>query len=138
SQTAPLKHNMPMAPSDDVVVRNNPKPITSMDNNQPTITLAERRAVTAAAEAAAPEIKQLKSASASPILQSHGPPLPPNLGLDILNKRIALPPSRNPGAETGPLSNPIVLSSSAPSPAPIQIDRITPRNTSTLARTEEQ
>lgn len=98
-------------------------------------TLAERRAA-----GAATGIQRRRSASdSSPLVQPVSltepipPPkslIPPNLGLDAKAQRfIAASPNGTPSSEVTP---------PATSPAPIQIGRITPRHSSSLARTEEQ
>ncbi|KAF9152861.1 hypothetical protein BG015_004563 [Linnemannia schmuckeri] len=99
----------------------------------PTMTLAERRA--AAATAAASQKQRRVSLSNT---SNKGSLIPPNLGLDAQSKKIQLPPNLTPGSESYPLSSPALLSTSASSPAPIQIGRIIPRNSSSQTRTEEQ
>lgn len=110
-------------------------------NLTPALTLAERRAAAAAAG-----IQRRRSASESstlpqnPVSVPSTPTslIPPKLGLDSRVKRFALSPNVTPGSEAMPLPSPSILSTSASSPAPIQIDRITPRHSISQARTEEQ
>ncbi|KAF8939370.1 hypothetical protein BGZ58_009898 [Dissophora ornata] len=107
----------------------------------PVLTLAERRAAAAAAG-----MQRRRSASESSTLSQKpglGPTIPaslipPNLGLDSKAQQFVLPPNVTPGSESAPLASPSILSTSASSPAPIQIGRITPRHSSSQARTEEQ
>ncbi|KAF9570777.1 hypothetical protein EC968_001377 [Mortierella alpina] len=93
------------------------------------MTLAERRAVSAAT---GPSHAQ-QGSNSDPMAS-----IPLTLGLETPPKRIILPPNLTPGSENGPLSSPALLSTSATSPAPIQIGRIIPRSTSSQTRTEEQ
>ncbi|KAF9544718.1 hypothetical protein EC957_011724 [Mortierella hygrophila] len=95
----------------------------------PAMTLAERRAT-----AAASQKQQRVSLSTTP---NKGSLIPPNLGLDAQAK-MQLPPNLTPGSESYPLSSPALLSTSASSPAPIQIGRVIPRSSSLQTRTEEQ
>ncbi|ORZ28765.1 hypothetical protein BCR41DRAFT_344025 [Lobosporangium transversale] len=108
-------------------------------DNTPTMTLAERRAAAASTGSGtttgATGTNQQRPALSSSKSSSL---IPPNLGLDSQTKRIILPPNITPGSELGPLTSPALLSTSVSSPAPIQIDRIIPRNSSSQARTEEQ
>ncbi|KAG0273919.1 hypothetical protein BGZ95_010276 [Linnemannia exigua] len=104
----------------------------------PVLTLAERRA---AAAAAGFQRRRSSSESSTTLAQSSGSPLPAipmSLGLDSKAKRIILPPNLTPGSENVPLSSPSILSTSATSPAPIQIDRILSRHSMSQAKTEEQ
>ncbi|KAF9126440.1 hypothetical protein BGW39_006612 [Mortierella sp. 14UC] len=101
------------------------------------MTLAERRAAAAAAAAAIAAAQKQRSVSLSTTLNK-GSPIPPNLGLDAQTKRMQMPPNLTPGSESYPLSSPALLSTSGTSPAPIQIGRVIPRNSSSQARTEEQ
>ncbi|KAG0361903.1 hypothetical protein BGZ54_008868, partial [Gamsiella multidivaricata] len=115
--------------------------INHAEGAPPVLTLAERRAAAAAAG-----IQRRRSASESSTLAfkpgsvSSIPAslIPPSLGLDSEAKRFILSPNVTPGSETLPLPSPSILSTSASSPAPIQIGRITPRHSSSQARTEEQ
>ncbi|KAF9942639.1 hypothetical protein BGZ67_000453 [Mortierella alpina] len=93
------------------------------------MTLAERRALSAATAT-----HHHQQGSTSDPMAS----IPLSLALETPPKRIVLPPNLTPGSENGPLSSPALLSTSASSPAPIQIGRIIPRNASSQARTEEQ
>ncbi|KAG9323658.1 hypothetical protein KVV02_002954 [Mortierella alpina] len=93
------------------------------------MTLAERRALSAATAT-----HHHQQGSTSDPMAS----IPLSLSLETPPKRIVLPPNLTPGSENGPLSSPALLSTSASSPAPIQIGRIIPRNASSQARTEEQ
>ncbi|KAF9911315.1 hypothetical protein EC991_004213 [Linnemannia zychae] len=97
------------------------------------MTLAERRA--AAAAIAAAQKQRRVSLSTTP---NKGSLIPPNLGLDAQTKRMQMPPNLTPGSESYPLASPALLSTSVTSPAPIQIGRVIPRNSSSQARTEEQ
>ncbi|KAG0015721.1 hypothetical protein BGZ81_011551 [Podila clonocystis] len=92
----------------------------------PALTLAERRA------ASAGTLPKVPAGPTTP-----GSLIPPSLGLDAQAKKFVLPSTTTPGAENSPLLTPN-LSTSASSPAPIQIGRIIPRNSSSLTRTEEQ
>ncbi|KAF9283419.1 hypothetical protein BGZ68_005369, partial [Mortierella alpina] len=103
---------------------------TPTGGNTAAMTLAERRALSAAT---ATNHHHKQGSTSDPTA-----PIPPSLGLETPPKRIVLPPNLTPGAENGPLSSPALLSTSATSPAPIQIGRIIPRNASSQARTEEQ
>ncbi|KAG0090127.1 hypothetical protein BGZ92_003620 [Podila epicladia] len=109
---------------------------TPSETSPPPMTLAERRAAAAALGA------QRRTVSESSVID-HKPSvigkslIPPRLGLDPRANRLVLSPNTTPG-ESGPLASPSILSSSASSPAPIQIDRITPRHSSSQARTEDQ
>ncbi|KAK5828296.1 hypothetical protein F5H01DRAFT_826 [Linnemannia elongata] len=100
----------------------------------PTMTLAERRAAATAAAAASQNQRRV-SLSTTP---TKGSLIPPNLGLDAQAKKMQLPPNLTPGSDSYPLSSPALLSTSASSPAPIQIGRVIPRNSSSQTRTEEQ
>ncbi|KAG0306561.1 hypothetical protein BGZ99_001735, partial [Dissophora globulifera] len=118
----------------------------SSTESTPVLTLAERRA--AAAAAAATGIQRRRSASESSTLtqkpESTPPPLPlkslipPNLELDSKVNRFILSPNLTPGNDSVPLVSPSIMSTSASSPAPIQIGRIVPRHPLSHARTEEQ
>ncbi|KAF9115547.1 hypothetical protein BGX27_007434 [Mortierella sp. AM989] len=110
-------------------------PGTPTSEAPPAMTLAERRAAAAALNGS-----DLANSSQRPDLAQpkQGTLIPPNLGLDSQAKQAILPPNLTPGAETMPLPSPSLLSASASSPAPIQIGRIIPRNSSSHARTEEQ
>ncbi|KAG0364043.1 hypothetical protein BGX24_004795, partial [Mortierella sp. AD032] len=99
----------------------------------PPMTLAERRAAAAAIVAA--QQQRRVSLSTTP---NKGSLIPPNLGLDAQTKRMQMPPNLTPGSESYPLTSPALLSTSASSPAPIQIGRVIPRNSSSQTRTEEQ
>ncbi|KAI9238736.1 MAG: hypothetical protein BYD32DRAFT_435501 [Podila humilis] len=99
---------------------------TPTGETPPALTLAERRAASAGT---------LPKPPAGPT--TPGSLIPPNLGLDAQAKKFVLPTTTTPGAENSPLLTP-GLSTSASSPAPIQIGRIIPRNSSLLTRTEEQ
>ncbi|KAF9105171.1 hypothetical protein BGX29_000530 [Mortierella sp. GBA35] len=102
----------------------------------PVLTLAERRAA-----AVGVQRRRSSSESSTTLVQvsTLTPPLiPMSLGLDSKAKRIVLPPNLTPGSENVPLSSPSILSTSATSPAPIQIDRILSRHTMSQAKTEEQ
>ncbi|KAF9327354.1 hypothetical protein BGZ91_001506 [Linnemannia elongata] len=105
----------------------------------PVLTLAERRA---AAAAAGIQRRRSSSESSTTLAQSSAasalPAIPMSLGLDSKAKRIILPPNLTPGSENVPLSSPSILSTSATSPAPIQIDRILSRHSMSQAKTEEQ
>ncbi|KAF9921906.1 hypothetical protein FBU30_008027 [Linnemannia zychae] len=104
----------------------------------PVLTLAERRA---AAAAAGTQRRRSSSESSTTLAQNSGsalPAIPMSLGLDTKAKRIILPPNLTPGSESVPLSSPSILSTSATSPAPIQIDRILTRHSMSQAKTEEQ
>ncbi|KAK3812743.1 MAG: hypothetical protein JOS17DRAFT_795717 [Linnemannia elongata] len=105
----------------------------------PVLTLAERRA---AAAAAGIQRRRSSSESSTTLAQSSAasalPAIPMSLGLDSKAKRIILPPNLTPGSENIPLSSPSILSTSATSPAPIQIDRILSRHSMSQAKTEEQ
>ncbi|KAG0216731.1 hypothetical protein BGX33_012237 [Mortierella sp. NVP41] len=101
----------------------------------PTMTLAERRAAVAAANV---DHQQRRVSITQSTIPNKGLLIPPNLGLDSQAKRVILPPNLTPGSESVPLSSPAILSTSASSPAPIQIGRVIPRNSSSQARTEEQ
>ncbi|KAF9578805.1 hypothetical protein BGW38_005226 [Lunasporangiospora selenospora] len=116
----------------------------------PVPTLAERRA--AAANATSGHRRRSASESStllqkSPVSTSLPSPqtllIPPSLGLNSKTKRLAFSTNATPNAEFAPpLASPSILgvpgTPGASSPAPIQIDRITPRHSSLLARTEEQ
>lgn len=113
-----------------------PEHRTPSETSPPSMTLAERRAAAAALGA------QRRTVSESSVMdhKPQGAPLgksliPPRLGLDARAK-LVLSPNTTPGEY--PLASPTILSTSASSPAPIQIDRITPRHSSLQARTEEQ
>ncbi|KAG0323509.1 hypothetical protein BG000_002608 [Podila horticola] len=99
---------------------------TPTGETPPALTLAERRA------ASAGTLPKVPTGPTTP-----GSLIPPNLGLDVQAKQFVPPSTTTPGAENSPLLTPN-LSTSAPSPAPIQIGRIIPRNSSSLTRTEEQ
>ncbi|KAG0037202.1 hypothetical protein BGZ82_002963 [Podila clonocystis] len=99
---------------------------TPTGETPPALTLAERRA------ASAGTLPKVPAGPTTP-----GSLIPPNLGLDAQAKKFVLPSTTTPGAENSPLLTPN-LSTSASSPAPIQIGRIIPRNSSSLTRTEEQ
>ncbi|KAK3816711.1 MAG: hypothetical protein J3R72DRAFT_461135 [Linnemannia gamsii] len=102
----------------------------------PVLTLAERRAA-----AGGFQRRRSSSESSTTLAQISGSPLPAipmSLGLDSNAKRIILPPNLTPGSENLPLSSPSILSTSATSPAPIQIDRILSRHSMSQAKTEEQ
>ncbi|KAF8985004.1 hypothetical protein BGZ46_006294 [Entomortierella lignicola] len=110
----------------------------------PVLTLAERRAAAAAAAAAGTQRRRSASDSSTTGQRSESvsstPPslILPNLGLDNKVKKLVLSSNVTPGSESLPLPSPSILSPSTPSSAPIQIGRITPRHSSSLARTEEQ
>lgn len=113
-----------------------PEHTTPSEISLPSMTLAERRAAAAALGA------QRRTVSESSVMdhKPQGAPLgksliPPRLGLDARAK-LVLSPNTTPGEY--PLASPSILSTSASSAAPIQIDRITPRHPSLQARTEEQ
>ncbi|KAG0042183.1 hypothetical protein BGZ83_000796 [Gryganskiella cystojenkinii] len=110
-------------------------------------TLAERRAAAAAAgvqrrRSASDSSPQVQPTTLVEQLHPAKSLIPPNLGLDAKTQRLAATsPNGTPSGETAsrlPLSSPSILTSPATSPAPIQIGRITPRHSSSLARTEEQ
>ncbi|KAF9903799.1 hypothetical protein EC991_003357 [Linnemannia zychae] len=110
----------------------------TLSTPSPVLTLAERRA---AAAAAGIQRRRSSSESSTTLAQSSGlalPAIPMSLGLDSKAKRITLPPNLTPGSENVPLSSPSILSTSATSPAPIQIDRILSRHSMSQAKTEEQ
>ncbi|KAF9303969.1 hypothetical protein BGZ74_002683 [Mortierella antarctica] len=99
---------------------------TPTGETPPALTLAERRA------ASAGTLPKVPAGPTTP-----GSLIPPNLDLDAQAKNFVVPSITTPGAENSPLLTPN-LSISASSPAPIQIGRIIPRNSSSLTRTEEQ
>ncbi|KAG0008309.1 hypothetical protein BGZ80_003599, partial [Entomortierella chlamydospora] len=108
-------------------------------SSTPALTLAERRAAAAGAHRRRSASESSTSAQRSESNSSTPPSLIlPNLGLDNKARRFVLSPNVTPGSEVLPLPSPSILSTSIPSPAPIQIDRITPRHSSLLTRTEEQ
>lgn len=111
-------------------------PSTPTSETPPTLTLAERRAAAAAAAAASTGGNNNALSQRRASLQKQASLIPPNLGLDSQANRFILPPNLTPGSETGPLTSPAILT--ATSPAPIQIGRVIPRNSSSQARTEEQ
>ena len=116
---------------------------TPTSESAPAITLAERRAAAASMALNAQRRSSTSEPSplaprpivASPMTKSL---IPPNLGLDAQAKRFVLPSNTTPGSEGLPIGSPALLSTSASSPAPIQIGRVISRNSSSLARTEEQ
>ncbi|KAK3828216.1 MAG: hypothetical protein J3Q66DRAFT_322106 [Benniella sp.] len=105
-------------------------------NGTPSLTLAERRATTQRQRSASESSTQAQKTASVPSTPTSL--IPPNLGLDSRAKRFVLSPNVTPGSENMPLLSPSILSTSGTSPAPIQIDRITPRHSISQARTEEQ
>ncbi|GJJ68560.1 hypothetical protein EMPS_00906 [Entomortierella parvispora] len=107
---------------------------TPTSEGAPGMTLAERRA--AAAAVALNAQRRSSTSEPSPLAPRPIVASTMNLGLDAQAKRFVLPSNVTPGSEGLPVGNPALLPTS--SPAPIQIGRVIPRNSSSQARTEEQ
>lgn len=114
-----------------------PEHKTPSETSPPPMTLAERRAAAAALGAQRRTVSESSAIDYKPQSAIGKSLIPPRLGLDPRANRLVLSPNTTPG-ESGPLASPSILSTSASSPAPIQIDRITPRHSSSQTRTEEQ